>query len=305
MRTRERMTRSQFLCMLAAVAVLVMSAVCLWTVREPIVAWWADLWTAKDGQALPEGAVQFHFVDVGQGDCILITTPWGNVLVDAGSNASEQALAQYLNLQGVTSFAYAVFTHPDEDHIGAADMVLSSYAVERALIPDVTEDSLTYRRMMEKMEEGGVQTVTARAGMVFDVGDVRFTVLAPIENDYKEVNDYSVVLKVTYGERSVLLTGDATTSSEWSMLTTYGAEALTCDLLKVGHHGAGTSTSQAFVEAVSPRYAVISVGEGNAYDHPRGEIVERLEREGAHVYRTDVSGTVAFATDGQRWYVRE
>jgi competence protein ComEC len=290
---------------LAAVIVLIAVLVCLWTVRKPIVAWWTDLWTVEEGQSLPEGAVQFHFVDVGQGDCILITTPWGNALVDAGSNSSEQALARYLEMQGIESFAYAVFTHPDEDHIGAADMVLSSYATERALIPDVTEDSVAYGRLIEKAAEGHVQVIKARAGMTFHLGDVCFDVLAPTGSDYKETNDYSIVLKVTYGERSVLLTGDATVLSETEMLQVHGAEKLNCDLLKVGHHGAGTSTSDEFVRAVSPRYAVISVGEGNAYDHPRTEILERLEQAGTRVYRTDVSGTVSFATDGERWYVRE
>ena len=130
-------------------------------------------------------------------------------------------------------------------------------------------------------------------------------VLAPLRGDYKDANDHSVVLKVTYGQTTVLLTGDAGLEAEEDLLKTYGTDVLSCDLLKVGHHGADTATSVAFVSAVSPDYAVISVGAGNSYDHPRAEILERLRQAGITVYRTDRQGTVTFATDGQTWYVRE
>ena len=252
----------------------------------------------QDSTVVNSGEAQLHFIDVGQGDCTLITMSEGNVLIDSGTNSSEEALKSYLDGLGITEFEYAVFTHPHADHIGGADMILEEYKVEKVLIPDVTATSSTYNKMMEGIEESGADLILATPEMTFSVGDMAFTVLAPNSKGYEDDNNYSVVLKAVYGSTSFMFTGDAETASEGEILERFTLESLKCDLLKVGHHGAENATSQAFLDAVSPKYAVIQVGKGNTYDHPRAEILSRLNKAGVSYYRNDLEGTIVFVTDG-------
>ncbi len=243
--------------------------------------------------------VEFHFIDVGQGDAALIRTAAGDVLIDASTNSAEDELMAYLDTHGVTTIEYAVFTHPHEDHIGGADMVINSFDVKRVLLPEKEHDSKTYTYMMDAIERHECDLILSEPDYTFTVGEVTFTVLAPLGTSYTELNDWSVVLRVEYGDTTVLFTGDAETVSEEEMLERYLASGkLDCDLLKVGHHGSTTSTSEAFLEAVSPDYAVISVGEGNTHGHPKAQILTRLENAGARVWRTDLHGSIVFVSDG-------
>jgi len=245
------------------------------------------------------GEVQFHFIDVGQGDAALIRTEWGDVLIDAGTNSSEDELKAYLDSLGVADIEYAVFTHPHEDHIGGADMVLNTYNVRRVILPDATATSKTYERMMDAIEAESCEVIEATPDLVFKVGELVCTVLAPISEKYSETNDYSVVIRADYGETSVLFTGDAEVDSEEEMLARYRLKGtLDCDILKSGHHGSDTSSSQEFLNAVTPTYAVISVGEGNTYDHPKQETLTKYEAMGMAVYRTDKEGSIVFTTTG-------
>ncbi len=243
--------------------------------------------------------VQFHFIDVGQGDAALIRTAAGDVLIDAGPGASEDALIAYLDGQGVDDLAYAVFTHPDEDHIGGADVVLEKYDVERVIRPDHDVETKVFERMVTLIEAEGAEQIFPDPGYTFRVGEVNFTVLAPIGEKYSSRNDYSVVLRVDYGETSVLFTGDAEKTSEGEMLDRFRLTGqLDCDLLKVGHHGSDSSSSQAFLDAVTPDFAVISCGEGNKYGHPLPEILNRYADMDVPVYRTDLEGSIVFTSDG-------
>ena len=245
------------------------------------------------------GEVQFHFIDVGQGDAALIRTEKGDILIDAGTNSSEDELKAYLDRLGVTDIEYAVFTHPHEDHIGGADMILNTYNVKNVILPDATSTSKTFERMMDAIEAERCGVIEATPDKTFKVGELTCTILAPISTSYTETNDYSVVIRADYGETSVLFTGDAETHSESEMLERYRFKGLLdCDLLKVGHHGSDTSSSQAFLDAVSPVHAVISVGEGNTYDHPKQEILSRYEAMRITIHRTDKEGSVVFATTG-------
>ena len=226
--------------------------------------------TAPVSTPVSGGEVQFHFIDVGQGDAALIRTEWGDVLIDAGTNSSEDELKAYLDALGVTDIEYAVFTHPHEDHIGGADMVLNTYNVKRVIMPNATATSKTFERMMDAIEAENCEVIEAVPDSVFKVGELVCTVLAPISEKYSNTNNYSVVIRMDYGETSVLFTGDAEVDSEAEMLARYGLKGtLDCDLLKAGHHGSDTSSCQEFLDAVTPAFAVISVGEGNTYDHPK------------------------------------
>ena len=245
------------------------------------------------------GEVQFHFIDVGQGDAALIRTEKGDILIDAGTNSSEDELKAYLDSMGVKDLEYAVFTHPHEDHIGGADMVLNTYNVKRVILPDATATTKTFERMMDAIEAEKCEVIESAPDYEFYVGELRCTILAPISTSYTETNDYSVVLRADYGETSVLFTGDAEVGSEAEMLERYRFKGmLDCDLLKSGHHGSDTSSSQAFLDAVTPVYAVISVGEGNSYGHPIQAILARYEAMKAEILRTDKEGDIVFTSTG-------
>ena len=245
------------------------------------------------------GEVQFHFIDVGQGDAALIRTPKGDILIDAGTNSSEDQLKAYLDQLGVTELEYAVFTPPHEDHIGGADMILNTYTVKRVILPDKEHDSKTFERMLDAIEAEHCEVIMATPDKTFKVGDLTCTILAPIGTAYTELNNYSVVIRAEYGDTSVLFTGDAETHSEEEMLERYRFKGLLdCDILKAGHHGSDTSSSQAFLDAVTPLHAVISVGEGNTYDHPKQEILSRYEAMKLTIHRTDREGSIVFTTTG-------
>lgn len=245
--------------------------------------------------------VQFHFIDVGQGDAALIRTAAGDILIDASTNSAEDDLQAYLDNLGVTDIEYAVFTHPHEDHIGGADMIFREYNVKRVVLPDVAHTSTTYTKMMTAIENEKCEVIQSAPDKTFKVGELKCTILAPIGTAYKELNDYSVVIRVDYGETSMLFTGDAETFSEKEMIERYGDDAggmLDCDLIKIGHHGSDTSSSVAFIKAVTPVHGVISCGKDNKHGHPVAEIVERYTDEGVKLYRTDLEGSIVFVSTG-------
>ncbi len=258
-----------------------------------------DALTEAPSVPVSGGEVQFHFIDVGQGDAALIRTGKGDILIDAGTNSSEEELKAYLDSLGVTDIEYAVFTHPHEDHIGGADMVLNTYNVKRVVLPDATSTSKTFERMMDAIEAEKCEVIEATPDKTFTVDELTCTILAPVSTSYTETNNYSVVIRADYGETSVLFTGDAEVDSEEEMLERYLLSGkLDCDLLKAGHHGSDTSSSQPFLDAVTPVYAVISCGAGNSYGHPVQEILARYEAMKIGIYRTDLEGSIVFTTTG-------
>lgn len=260
------------------------------------------------GETVPvpnDGEILFHFIDIGQGDAILITTKSGNMLIDTGESSERDKLVSYLDAAGVTSFRYVVFTHTDADHIGSADYIIKNYDVQTVILPDDYKTTETYKRMKDALDEKQTDTVLIgeedpceQSGYSFLLGSMRSTVIAPIK-DYDDANEMSIVIKAQYGNTSVMLTGDAETESEGDIVDHWDPEFLKCDVLKVGHHGSRTSTTSAFLNAVSPKIAVISCGEGNSYGHPHAETLEKLKAKGITVYRTDILGTVVLKSDGE------
>ena len=262
--------------------------------------------SAENGEFLPEaqndtvyalvedeGELRVSFIDVGQGDSEFIELPNGEtLLIDAGTNETGADVVNYIESLGYSSIDYVVGTHPHEDHIGGLDDVIRTFDVESVYMPKVTADTKTFEDVLDAVDEKGLTINTAKAGVTLVDGDrLSVKMLAPVLDEYDNTNDYSAVIKVVYGDTSFLFTGDAEEYAE-SLIT----GDVSADVLKVGHHGSSTSTGEAFLERVSPSYAVISCGLGNSYGHPHTETIEKLG--GIPVFRTDEMGTIVATSDG-------
>lgn len=256
----------------------------------------AAIASAQLQSAPVNGNLKVHFIDVGQADSILIQSPDGtSVLVDAGNNEDGNKIVSYLKAQGVKDLTAVVATHPHEDHIGGMDTVIKSFSVKQVYMPNASATTKTFEDMIAAINASGAKRIQAKAGVVLDVPGLFGVFLAPNGSSYDDLNNYSAVLRLTYGGTSFLLTGDAENISEIEMLKNGNLQAT---LLKVGHHGSSSSTTDTFLKAVSPKYAVISVGKGNTYGHPTDETINRLTSAGVSIYRTDQSGTIIATSDG-------
>ena len=234
-----------------------------------------------------------HFIDVGQGDSALLLSGGQAVLIDAGTAESGAAVVRYLEELGVTELYGAVATHPHADHIGGMAQVIKAFPIEHFYLGPETQNTATYSGMLDALEEAGVQPVIPADGdeLVFDSGS-SLTFLGPADDVPKNnLNDRSLITLFRAGDQDVLFMGDAESAAEESLLAHH--PALTCDVLKVGHHGAATSSSEEFLQAVRPSTAVISCGVDNDYGHPSDQTLQNLSLAGVDDVRiTAQSGTV-------------
>lgn len=240
---------------------------------------------------------EVHFIDVGQADSALILCDGEALLIDGGTNEAGPLVADYIEELDVDRLKYMIGTHPHEDHIGGLDTVMDSVTTETLLVPSLEYDSKTYGDVLEAAGNNHVSIQYPAVGDTYSLGEAVVTVLAPVRSGYVDTNNYSIVVRIDYGEISFLFTGDAEIESEYDMLET-GLD-LKADVLKVGHHGSDTSTSEGFIRAVCPSYAVISVGAGNSYGHPTAQTIERLTEYGVIYYRTDELGNITAYSDGK------
>ena len=236
-----------------------------------------------------------HFLDVGQADASVIELPNGEVmLIDAGLSSSGDDIVSYIEDLGYTEIDYVVATHPHADHIGGMAEVIDAFLVEEVYMPKAVSTSKTYENLLLTIQNKGLSIKTGKAGVqILDTEDLDIVMVAPHSDKYSNLNNYSIVLKITYGDVSFLYTGDAEEENLEEI-----TEDIRADVLKVGHHGSDTSTSKEFLEKVQPKYAVISVGEGNSYGHPAASTIELLKEYTSNIYRTDLNGTVVISTDG-------
>ncbi len=243
----------------------------------------------------PGEDLKVHFLDVGQGDSIFIELPTNEtILIDASIKEASNKIINYLREEKVSKIDYVFATHPHSDHIGGMSAVIKAFDIGQIYMPKAVTTTKTYENLLLTIKDKNLKIKTAKAGnTIIDTDDLKLVVLAPNQDSYESLNNYSIVLKLTYKEKSFLFTGDAETLSEKEI--TGDVEA---DVLKVGHHGSRTSTSQAFLNKVNPSYAVISVGLNNDYKHPHQEVIDRLEKKNIKIYRTDQNGDIMFTTDG-------
>ncbi|MDP2651162.1 MAG: ComEC/Rec2 family competence protein [bacterium] len=257
------------------------------------------VWLAAYGRVAGD-ELSVYFLDVGQGDAILIDSPThGRVLIDGGKNRKVLSELGKVLPFGARRIDVLIATHPDADHIGGLPEVVSRYRVGAYIQPDVKSDSSLDDELDRRVKAKNIPELMAERGMVINFNDgARLTILFPNQDVSSwDTNDASVVARLTYGESEFLLTGDAGLKTE-QILVNLG-DTLESDVLKAGHHGSRTSTSPNFATAVGPLFAVISAGKDNSYGHPHKEVLNTLNNIGSRILNTAESGTIKFETDGK------
>lgn len=247
---------------------------------------------------------QVYFIDVGQGDSELIRLKDSgiDILIDAGTRSTKQELADYLKELGVDDIDILIGTHPHEDHIGGMAKIIEEFPIGTLYLPETSDEmtptTKTYESLLDAVEKMDVTMRTASAGdVLLEEGNTSFKVLSPSHTDYDNLNDYSIVTHLKVGDTAFLFQGDAETPVEEEILDS-GAD-VSCDVIKLGHHGSSTSSSRAYLEAANPSAAVISCGVGNEYGHPHRETMDLLEKLSITPYRTDTQKTLLAETDGK------
>jgi len=250
------------------------------------------------------GTLDVYIIDVGQGDSIFLRSPSGKtMLIDTGEYKHIDDLQEFLHEQNVSKLDVVVATHPHSDHIGSMATIIRDYEVGTFYMPPVSHTSKTFEKMLDALEDKNVKSEYALAGKNATIAwdeNIKIAILSPFEDaeEAYDLNNWSVILHVTYGENAILLTGDAETPAEKIALERFSQEAFEADVLKLGHHGSSTSTSEALLAAVNPKIAVASVGKNNDYGHPHKETVALMKENGIPLYRTDKSGTIHLIFSG-------
>lgn len=246
-----------------------------------------------------EGNLSVSFIDVGQADSILIRNGNYNMLIDAGNNEDGEKLVNYFKSLGIEEFTYVFATHPHEDHIGGMDDIINNFKIDNYYMSNKLSTTKTFMDVLDALDGRNLKYTVPNKGDTLKLGDANIKVIYP-GDDKSNINDSSIVLKVTYGKNSFLLTGDATSNVERKIYN----EDIKSDVLKVAHHGSSYSSTDVFLDRVKPYYAVISVGKNNIYNHPSNKTLEKLNKRNIKVYRTDLDGTIVFISDGNNLSVK-
>jgi competence protein ComEC len=246
--------------------------------------------------------LEIHFIDVGQGDATLVRTADAAMLVDTGRHDRDDVVP-YLDAVGVQELDVVAITHPHADHLGQFDRVLDELEVHEVWWSGSTHTTATFDRALDALERSDARYAEPRAGDATDVGDLRVDILNPVDPLPGDLHAAGLALRVTWRDVRLLLTGDAETVTEQRWVAEHPT-LLAADIYQVGHHGSTTSTSPAFLDAVSPAVAVYSAGVDNSYGHPHTEVIARLDEAGVEIYGTGVHGTIVITSDGAGWTVR-
>lgn len=256
-----------------------------------------NLETGKNLQT--DGTIVVHYLDVGQGDSEFIQLPDGKcMLIDAATADYADKIIRYISNLGYSKIDYLVATHPHADHIGGMKAVVQHFDIGEIYMPKVSTDTKTYENLLIAIADKGLSIHTAKKGTVLlQTDDLSVKFLAPVKTSYDNLNNYSAVLRLQYGNSKFIFMGDAEEPAEREILKNSTKNELKADVLKVGHHGSKTASTFEFISAVSPKYSVIEVGKDNSYNHPHDKTVNNLNEIGSKILRTDLNGNIAVVSD--------
>ena len=259
----------------------------------------SDTTDINDSEDITQGdlsQITVKFIDVGQADsCLIVTANNDAILIDAGESSDASEILDVLNAFGLEDIDLMVLTHPHKDHIGGAKTILENYKVEEVLMSSYVTNTKVFENLLDTMESQDLLVTQATVGKEYNIDGLEITVVGV--DSVNNNNDSSVVLKITYGTVDMLFTGDAEEGAEKVILQ--NGFDLSAEILKVGHHGSDTSTSVSFLDAISPKLAVISCGAGNKYGHPADITLEKFKDRNITYYRTDEFGTITLEIDGE------
>lgn len=241
--------------------------------------------------------LEVHYIDVGQADSSLVLCDGYSMLIDGGNAADSNLIAAYLKKENITSLDYIVCTHAHEDHVGGLSGALSVVEVKNVLAPKTEAETAAYQNFKDKTAVQGLTIQHPAAGDSFMLGSGNIQVVGPVTENTDDLNNTSIVMKLTYGSTSFLFTGDASRDEEQDIIN--AGYDISADVLKVGHHGSESSTSYLWLREVMPKYAIISVGKNNTYGHPSEAVLSRLRDADVTLYRTDLQGDIIVKSDGE------
>lgn len=253
----------------------------------------------QDSKVPKDSKLMISYMDVGQGDAAYIKVNGNDILIDAGPRSNSKELLEQLKAKNIDDFELVIATHPHEDHIGGMVDVFKEYEVKAFYSPKITHTTKTYENLVKAVKDEGLKTKELKGGMVIDLGEgAKFDVFTPQKSEYEELNDYSPIMKLSFGDTSYLFTGDAEKLAEEEALAKYKT-SLDSDVIKFGHHGSSSSSSNAFIEAVSPKYGIISCAKDNKYGHPHRETLDIIKKYNIKTFRTDTDGEIILTSDGK------
>ncbi|WP_075810639.1 ComEC/Rec2 family competence protein [Clostridium perfringens] len=253
----------------------------------------------QDSKVPKDSELMISYMDVGQGDAAYIKVNGNDILIAAGPRSNSKELLEQLKAKNIDDFELVIATHPHEDHIGGMVDVFKEYEVKAFYSPKITHTTKTYENLVKAVKDEGLKTKELKGGMVIDLGEgAKFDVFTPQKSEYEELNDYSPIMKLSFGDTSYLFTGDAEKLAEEEALAKYKT-SLDSDVIKFGHHGSSSSSSNAFIEAVSPKYGIISCAKDNKYGHPHSETLDIIKKYNIKTFRTDTDGEIILTSDGK------